>query len=143
MGKITKGDRTRESNNEMSSILRRSSDCYQKYKGNSRSYWKTLWHHLQNQATDLVRKDTIHEHKKLPSLNTMHRTDDFKYLVKILQMTGLTGVSNDERKTKLNKVWKLVWNHYNLRSISQQADLQHYDTQWSHSKVCTHFFISL
>lgn len=59
---------------------------------------------------------------------TIHRTENFKYLGETLQITGRNSVSNEERRTKLEKAYKLTWNHYNKKAISRKAKLRHYET---------------
>lgn len=69
---------------------------------------------------------------KIPHIDTKHgrvyRTEHFKYLGETLQITGLNRQSNEERRTKLEKAYKLTWKHYNKKSVSTRAKLRHYDT---------------
>lgn len=52
----------------------------------------------------------------------------FKYLGETIQPTGLNTISNAERILKLQKAYKLTWNHYNKRAVSRNAKLRHYST---------------
>jgi len=56
------------------------------------------------------------------------QVNHFKYLGETIQPTGLNTISNKERIFKLQRAYKLTWNHYNKRVISRNAKLRHYNT---------------
>lgn len=52
----------------------------------------------------------------------------FKYLGETIQSSGLNGIANKHRITKLQKAYKLTWSYYNKKCISTDAKLRHYKT---------------
>lgn len=56
------------------------------------------------------------------------QVSDFRYLGEIIQPSGLNSRANQERISRLQKAYKLTWNHYNKKSISVNAKLRHYKT---------------
>lgn len=75
----------------------------------------------------MERKPSNNKHIKT-KYGTIERVPHFKYLGEIIQPSGLDLTANLERIKKLQKAYKLTWNHYNKKSISRNAKLRHYNT---------------
>lgn len=82
------------------------------------SYEKTQY--MDTKSTD--------RHPLVTKYGKITQVENFKYLGETIQKTGLNTKSNEERITKLQKAYRLTWNHYNKRCISINAKLRHYNT---------------
>ncbi|KAJ8870715.1 hypothetical protein PR048_029740 [Dryococelus australis] len=69
--------------------------------------------------------------RKTPTDHTVWKnltSHSFKYLGETMQPMGLNTISNTERIVKLQKTYKITWNHYSKRVVSRNAKLRHCNT---------------
>lgn len=80
------------------------------------------------QKTQFIERSPSNNFPMVTRYGNVSRVPHFKYLGEIIEPSGLNLIANQTRIKKLQKAYRLTWNHYNKKSISVKAKIRHYNT---------------